>query len=75
MASAQKFLVFALATLLIFSTMIRTSEAEGKTIDYSPLRKGTGRKRDLPKPGPGQANAYDRGCSAINRCRGGNGGN
>lgn len=73
MAMAQKFLVFALAALLICSTMITTSEAQSKTIDYSPLRKaaaGTRKKVDLPKPGPGEANPYNRGCSPINRCRG-----
>ncbi|KAK1401812.1 hypothetical protein POM88_001419 [Heracleum sosnowskyi] len=61
MASAQKFLVLALAALLICSTMIRTTEAQENRIDYSRLRKASRPKQDLPKPGPGQANAYNRG--------------
>ncbi|KAK1401819.1 hypothetical protein POM88_001424 [Heracleum sosnowskyi] len=60
MASAQKFLVFAVAALLICSTMIRTTEAQENRIDYSRLRKASRPKQDLPKPGPGQANAYNR---------------
>lgn len=81
MATAQKFLVSALATLVICSAlMIKTSQAEGittpeaekPTINYTEIRRSYGppRKVNLPKPGPGEANPYKRGCSPINRCRG-----
>lgn len=69
MATAQKFVVFALAALLVCS-MMSTSEATTKTIDYSRLKKGS-HKQDPPKAGPGEANPYNRGCNPNQRCHGG----
>ena len=71
-------LVFVSVALLVF-VLIPVSVLGASPISYAAISHGDGTTckgaencREVSRPGP-PANPYSRGCSEINRCRGGQG--
>ncbi|KAG0542259.1 hypothetical protein BDA96_02G087600 [Sorghum bicolor] len=72
MGEAKLIQVTVLVALLLLSTAVQDAAAEEGMLTYHLMGadQENGRNADLFRPGPGEiANAYNRGCEAVEGCR------